>query len=354
MIDYTSNKIRWEKYIERRNTIFYVSIFNTAYGKRLREITGFGFHHQLYSLKNGVFTFFKSKDELEKAREHFRNESLAKKLLIICKKYEKKENYLVKKFQNLDLLFISKNYSNIIKELIDIFTYLTTIPMLIINAFESDYGKTDTSTNIVEQFLYFRKKSRNPLQESVINNFFIAAHRKDRTYPIDDYSFFTYGELGEVLYKGEVVSVSEIEKRKKRCVFYDDNNKLVFNYNGDFLKRIMVVKEKMARDVIHGTSAFRGTVSGKVCVINKPYEMKKFRNGDIVVSVNTTPALMPVLMKARGIVTDEGGLTCHAAIISRELKIPCVVGTKNATKHFKDGDMIKVDANAGVVRKILS
>ena len=66
----------------------------------------------------------------------------------------------------------------------------------------------------------------------------------------------------------------------------------------------------------------------------------------------TRPELVPAMKKAAAIVTDEGGLTSHAAIVSRELGIPCVVGTKISTKIFKDGDLVEVNANHGSVRKI--
>ena len=62
--------------------------------------------------------------------------------------------------------------------------------------------------------------------------------------------------------------------------------------------------------------------------------------------------MVPVMQLAAAFVTDEGGVTCHAAIISREMKKPCVIGTKHATKVFKDGDKVEVDANKGVVKKI--
>jgi pyruvate,water dikinase len=67
----------------------------------------------------------------------------------------------------------------------------------------------------------------------------------------------------------------------------------------------------------------------------------------------TTPEYVPIMKMASAIVTDEGGISCHAAIVSRELKIPCVIGTKNATKVLKTGDEIEVDAEKGIV-KILS
>jgi len=63
----------------------------------------------------------------------------------------------------------------------------------------------------------------------------------------------------------------------------------------------------------------------------------------------TQPEFLPAMKKASAIITDEGGLTCHAAIISRELGIPCIIGTKIATKVFKDGDIVEVDATRGIV-----
>ena len=78
--------------------------------------------------------------------------------------------------------------------------------------------------------------------------------------------------------------------------------------------------------------------------------MPKLEIGDILVSPMTRPELMPAVKRAAAIVTDEGGITCHAAIVSRELGIPCIIGTKNATRILKDGDKVEVDANHGVVK----
>jgi pyruvate,water dikinase len=65
----------------------------------------------------------------------------------------------------------------------------------------------------------------------------------------------------------------------------------------------------------------------------------------------TTPNMVPILRKARAIITDEGGITSHAAIIARELKIPCIIGTQNATRVLKDGDLLKVNADTGIIQK---
>ena len=81
-------------------------------------------------------------------------------------------------------------------------------------------------------------------------------------------------------------------------------------------------------------------------------EIPKMQKGEILVASMTRPEYVPAMKKAVAIVTDEGGLMSHAAIVSRELGIPCIVGTKIATSTLKTGDIVEVDADKGIVRKI--
>lgn len=124
----------------------------------------------------------------------------------------------------------------------------------------------------------------------------------------------------------------------------------------DYFYNNFVEKEKTVDfgDIkeLKGVAAYKGNVTGKVKVINKIEDMEKMKEGDILVSIATTPSIVPAMKKAGAIITDEGGLTCHAAIVSRELGIVCVIGTKIATQVLKDGDMVEVDANKGIVRII--
>lgn len=103
---------------------------------------------------------------------------------------------------------------------------------------------------------------------------------------------------------------------------------------------------------LKGTTACRGKVVGKAKIINLSEDMAKMEQGDVLVSSATTPSIVPAMKKAAAIVTDEGGLTCHAAIVSRELNIPCVVGLKVVTKFVKDGDKVEVDATKAIIKKI--
>lgn len=81
-------------------------------------------------------------------------------------------------------------------------------------------------------------------------------------------------------------------------------------------------------------------------------DLGKVKAGDIIVAVTIHPDYVPAMQKAAAIITDEGGITSHAAIVARELGLPCIVGTKSATKSLKDGDMVEIDATAGLVRKL--
>ncbi len=115
-----------------------------------------------------------------------------------------------------------------------------------------------------------------------------------------------------------------------------------------------VVEEKTAseaRVLVKGIPASPGTAYGRVRVVLDPHsrEAKEFREGEILVTKMTDPDWVPIMRKAAAIVTDEGGITSHAAIVSRELGIPAVVGTGNATKVLKTGMEVTVDGSKGIV-----
>jgi phosphoenolpyruvate synthase/pyruvate phosphate dikinase len=102
---------------------------------------------------------------------------------------------------------------------------------------------------------------------------------------------------------------------------------------------------------IKGVSASAGKIRGRVRIILDPKREKMdFAKGDILVTSMTRPEFLPLMKKASAFITDEGGITCHAAIVAREMKKPCIIGMKNATDVLRDGQMVEVDANKGVVR----
>lgn len=145
------------------------------------------------------------------------------------------------------------------------------------------------------------------------------------------------------------LSVYVVEKEKpnswraKYTIFYGNNAKKIYN----------AILLSFGRDEIKGqvANAPIKTLTGEVQIILDTYK-QKFTPGKILVTSMTRPDFVPIMRQAKAIITDEGGITCHAAIVSRELGIPCIIGTKIATKVLKDGDLVEVDADKGVVIKL--
>lgn len=105
---------------------------------------------------------------------------------------------------------------------------------------------------------------------------------------------------------------------------------------------------------VRGVVAFAGSVRGKVVIVRDGYDSMQVEVGDILVAGMTNITWLPAMLRCAAIVTDEGGITCHAAITARELEKPCITGTKNATNVFKTGDLVEIDGTTGTVRKITS
>ncbi len=156
--------------------------------------------------------------------------------------------------------------------------------------------------------------------------------------------------------KENIVEKNKIRERSKHCIiaFKGGSFEIITGKNEIRLFLKENLEEEFIRKLkkIVGQPACMGHAEGRVKIIQSPEDMKKMNNGDILVSSKTFPGFLPAIRKASAIVTDYGGITCHAAIVSKELNIPCIIGTKNATKILKDGDLVRVDAVKGVVKKI--
>lgn len=167
----------------------------------------------------------------------------------------------------------------------------------------------------------------------------------------------TAKELSSALLKNKI-NINLLNQRINHLVYFIQDNKEVCLSGERALKYIKrnIIKEKKVKVVklLQGNCAYAGKVRGLIKIINTPADMKKMNDGDILLACTTNPNLMPAIRKAKAIITDEGGLTCHAAIVSREMRIPCVIGTKIATQVLKDGDRVEVDANKGVVKKMVN
>ena len=159
-----------------------------------------------------------------------------------------------------------------------------------------------------------------------------------------------FNEIKKAIY-GTAVDIVAIKKRLSGCALVKRNGKWYFESGNRYLYWENKIKKNQSEEII-GKVAFPGVVRGKVVLHQSWTGTTVINEGDILVTGMTNPQMIPYIKKAGAIVTDEGGITCHAAIISREMKKPCITGTKNATQLLKNGDLVEVDANNGIVKII--
>ncbi|MFH0857084.1 MAG: PEP-utilizing enzyme, partial [bacterium] len=162
---------------------------------------------------------------------------------------------------------------------------------------------------------------------------------------------FTEAAKGEKATAGK--QEGKMQERKIHFLAIYGKNKQEY-IMGEMAKKIAkpYLKNEKAKNIseFKGIATSRGKVRGIVRIIITAREISKLGKGEILVTPMTSPDYIVGLRRAAAIITDHGGMTCHAAIVSRELKIPCIVGTRIATKVLKDGDMAEVDAERGCVK----
>lgn len=147
------------------------------------------------------------------------------------------------------------------------------------------------------------------------------------------------------------INKDEVKERFNGYAILSIDQELMI-FSGKNLNFFKNEQKKIKLQSINGDIASKGKARGYVTLVMGKDDLKKIKKNDIIVCPMTDVDYIQYLTKVKAIVTDEGGITCHAAIISRELNKPCVIGTKFSTKIFKDGDLVEVDANKGVVKKL--
>ncbi|MDO8427806.1 MAG: PEP-utilizing enzyme [Candidatus Diapherotrites archaeon] len=174
---------------------------------------------------------------------------------------------------------------------------------------------------------------------------------------LHEFSYLTQQEIVDFLKKKKVPNQYEIEQRMQGFLIFLKNKKtqvISGNKIVPTLKKIFKFQGISTSPIIQvkGLSACQGIVEGTAKIVKGVNDLHKVHEGDILIAVTTHPDYVSVMHKAKAIVTDEGGILCHAAIVSREMNKPCIVGTGQGTKVFKDGDLVQVDASQGIVKKV--
>jgi len=206
---------------------------------------------------------------------------------------------------------------------------------------------------LAQTFMTLKEYRKSVYQQSyILADVFLLELSKRFGIPLDELKFLSIAEMRKM--NGDIGEYKDVAKKRR----YDYSVVLVQNgearyFDGDEARELAntwkEVAQKFEMREFHGQVAYPGKARGTARIILSVKDLSKMNEGDILISSSTNPDLLPAMKKAAAIVTEFGGITCHAAIVSRELHIPCVVGTKVALKVIKDGDMLEVDAERGIV-----
>lgn len=166
-----------------------------------------------------------------------------------------------------------------------------------------------------------------------------------------DIAFLTNKEIMNLLHTKTVAPESKIRARKKGFLIYSENEAIKVVTDSDLIATFVSknILNQSQEKTLTGTIASKGIVSGSVKIVLGVGDLSKVEINDILVANTTHPDFIPAMQRAAAFVTDEGGLTSHAAIVAREMGKPCIVGARRATTALKDGMKVKVDANTGII-----
>ncbi len=210
--------------------------------------------------------------------------------------------------------------------------------------------KYDHLPEIMQFFVYYRTH-----RTDVLNMVFCQYYPQLKK--LAESKGLTYKELTHCLVyeilEDKIPSKSELRKRMANFSLLATPTKEII-YTGAKSKTIYKKYNRKPKEVkqFRGNIVNPGLVKGRVAIVKNLKDLNKVKPGNILVASMTTPGMVPAMKLAAGIITDEGGITCHAAILARELKKPCLIATQIATKVLKDGDLVEINTQKGIVKKI--
>lgn len=228
----------------------------------------------------------------------------------------------------------------------------------LVPSFQSGEEKRITLTSegqeliaLLQDFVFFRNYRTEKLYQSL---FLLERLWKNLalTYKLThetDLATYRLQECSDLFTFHQKLSDTEVTHRSigHGFLLHDDDIEFI---SGDELisKKASLASYAEAKQSLKGMPACPGVAEGTVKVVSSSKDQDKVLVGDILVASMTTPDFLPAMRRAAAFITDEGGVTCHAAIVARELGKPCIIGTRNATKILKDGDKVTVNADAGL------
>ncbi|MFC1648204.1 PEP-utilizing enzyme [Nanoarchaeota archaeon] len=333
-----NEKNDWYRGITRELSYFTAQEIINAY-QNMDEKYGVSFYNILIHLENGLLTMIRKKSELKKIIDYIESqpeESIINQLQEAADMYDEMHEKLKGFKLNVETW----------KELMKLCRALWTRNMFCIYF---GYGAERKKIQEIREKNYeLVVKVRNDINDLFILDDFLKNYFDDL-----DLTELSFEEIGEYLENNKLPTEKELNKRRKDFLILTKNlqpEEVPQDKIKETIAKYLPEIDYSGLTEVKGRIAFKGNATGRAKVILRKEDLNDIQEGDIFVTLMTNPEYEPFMLKIAGIVTDDGGATCHASIIAREMKVPCIVGTKHATKVFKTGDIIEIDSE-GIARK---
>ncbi|MFA6445809.1 MAG: PEP-utilizing enzyme [Candidatus Paceibacterota bacterium] len=349
-----------QKFAERKYPLFSLYVSQWQHNLALKNTVGLGFTNSVFAHKEGVCVLAAPQEEIDNVCDCIldcikNDDGLFRDWYEKAKVLNTKADKLLAEAKSPDFIIDGNSFNQVLDLFSDNLGYCTILPFWVLYAINQSIEKgldSELFGSVRKMYEELKSETRYPqLLHQVISKYLNKAEIITG-YTSRLVSCLNPDELRNILAVKDAVSSSDLKRRMSGCTISLKKipYEIDFSYDLDTLSKLFIDHSTHDFTELKGSVAYKGIVRGKVSVINSIDDMKKFKEGDVLVSIQSSPSLMPALLKCSAIITDEGGIMCHASIISRELKKPCIIGTKIATKVLKDGDIVEVDANNGIIK----
>jgi phosphohistidine swiveling domain-containing protein len=341
----------WKKLVTRESTFIERTLRFDGYYEFLPNPFTVKQKDLLAIYKNGMTTQYVQTDDFESKLDFLKHDLHE----IGFEKIINKWDYI---FYQLDEVSQKLAKSGLIADLISFGKYYKQSRAIILYAFNlakllKGENEKDSRIDILQKY-YDEAEVKSSRSWLKIHPF--VENIKHKMAVGDEIYSYSFEEFCNFLSTGVKIDKKILREREELSVILIDNYKYNIYFGSEAVKIINTLNIEddiiTAGAEISGTVVYKGKVCGRAVIIKSKEDYKNIQDGDVLITTMTDPSMVSYLSKVVAIVTDEGGILCHASIISREMRIPCVIATRYATRVLKDGDMVEVDADKGVVRII--
>lgn len=347
-------KLLWSKYLTREYSFLYISYASDCY-KIMKQTVGTTITYDLSHGEGKLVSLYGIQEDIRKSYQVI--EEIAKKdPQDIVRKMDYFDNLINRNYQLFKEIRTTRD-KDALRELLTELDrlFLKTLCHYLFFVFLGYAGDLPS----IKKFLIKHGKRFNKIRlytiDADMNKQFpkLFARYDKKLAPLASYMW--RGELIDYI-EGKKVDLQRIKNRQKRYLIITKAGKTkeykLSEINDILTKELAHLQTSKVHNQVKGRIAYKGKSQGRAVVVFTTKDYKKIKKGDVLITPMTKPEIVPFLTKVAGIVTNDGGALSHASIISREMKIPCIVGTGNATDVFKDGETIRLDGEKGIAIKV--